>query len=152
MAEYINGFSVLKIFGLENWSMVKFNVSCKKMVEAAINTMNWNSFIRPTVAMLCALPVVVIIWWGGHKVLSGAISIGLLVAFIRYAERFLRPVMALSHEVHLIQDAISSSERIRQMLCEKEEGELFGAEGTIDKTVDGDIKYSNVWMEYQKGN
>ena len=101
--------SVIKIFGIETWTQKKFTESSQDLLDSALTLMNWNTFIRPFSALLCALPIVVILYHGGHQVLDGTLSIGLLVAFIRYGERYFRPIMMLSFELHLIQDAIASS-------------------------------------------
>ncbi|SMF55652.1 ABC transporter ATP-binding protein [Pseudobacteriovorax antillogorgiicola] len=150
LAEFINGLSVIKIFGIEGWTKKEFDGSSRHLLRAAISLMNWNSFIRPLAALLCALPILVILWYGGHQALDESISIGLLVAFVRYGERYFRPIMMLSFELHLIQDAIASSERVRKMLDEKTESDTLNQDGTRQQKIQGKIEYRNVWMEYKK--
>jgi ATP-binding cassette subfamily B multidrug efflux pump len=149
LAELINGLPVIKVFGLEKWSQSVFRKSSEDMLRSAYSLMNWNTFIRPIAAFLCAMPIVVILWWGGHLALDQQISIGLLVAFIRYAERYFRPVMQLSFELHLIQDAIASSERVRKMLDETEESVVLGPNGSHHASVKGSVEFDQVWMCYQ---
>lgn len=151
LAEFINGLSVIRIFGLEKWSATSFHGSSDELMRTAFSMMNWNSLIRPISAFLCSMPLVLIIWWGGHLTLDGAMSVGLLVAFIRYAERYFRPVMQLSFELHLIQDAIASSDRVRKMLEEPEEESLLGPSGTERKALVGEVEYRDVWMGYTTG-
>jgi ABC-type multidrug transport system fused ATPase/permease subunit len=152
LAEFINGLSVIRIFGLENWSASSFQASSQELMHTAFRMLTWNSLIRPVAAFLCSLPIVVIIWWGGHLTLSGLMSVGLLVAFIRYAERYFRPIMQLSFELHLIQDALASSERVRKMLDEPEEESVLGPSGTQGQGLKGDIEYRDVWMGYSGGS
>jgi ABC-type multidrug transport system fused ATPase/permease subunit len=151
LAELINGLPVIKVFGLEKWSHKVFKQSSEEMLQSAFSLMNWNTFIRPAAAFLCTLPIVIILWWGGHMALDQQISIGLLVAFIRYAERYFRPIMQLSFELHLIQDAIASSERVSKMLDETEESSVLGASGAIRESVKGSVEFDDVWMEYLPG-
>ncbi|WP_141736100.1 ABC transporter ATP-binding protein [Oligoflexus tunisiensis] len=148
LAELINGLPVIKVFGLEKWSQKTFQQSSEGMLHSACKLMNWNTFIRPLAAFLCSLPIVIILWWGGHMTLDQQISIGLLVAFIRYAERYFRPIMQLSFELHLIQDAIASSERVSKMLDETEESSVLGPSGTHRATVQGAVEFHQVWMHY----
>jgi ATP-binding cassette subfamily B multidrug efflux pump len=148
LAELINGLPVIKVFGLEKWSQKTFQQSSEGMLHSAFRLMNWNTFIRPMAAFLCTLPIVIILWWGGHMALDQQISIGLLVAFIRYAERYFRPIMQLSFELHLIQDAIASSERVSRMLNEDEEDAVLGPSGTHQATVKGAVEFHQVWMHY----
>lgn len=150
LAELINGLPVIKVFGLEKWSQKVFHQSSEEMLKSAFSLMNWNTFIRPAAAFLCSMPIVIILWWGGHMALDQQISIGLLVAFIRYAERYFRPIMQLSFELHLIQDAIASSERVSKMLDETEESKILGPSGTHKASVQGAVEFHDVWMEYLK--
>jgi ATP-binding cassette subfamily B protein len=150
LAELIYGLPVIKVFGLEKWSQKVFQQSSEDMLKSAFSLMNWNTFIRPAAAFLCSMPIVIILWWGGHMALDQQISIGLLVAFIRYAERYFRPIMQLSFELHLIQDAIASSERVSKMLDETEESKILGPSGTHKASVQGAVEFHDVWMEYLK--
>ena len=151
LAEYINGLSVIRIFGLEKWSSESFRSSSQDLLKTGFRMMNWNSFIRPLSAFLCALPIVAILWWGGHLSLEGGMSLSLFVAFIRYTERYFRPIMQLSFELHLIQDAIASSERVRKMLEEPEETQTLGVSGTHEQVLTGEVEYKNVTMSYDNG-
>jgi ATP-binding cassette subfamily B multidrug efflux pump len=151
LAEFINGLSVIKAFGLERWSYRSFYDSSHDLLRSAFKLMNWNTLIRPIAAFLCSLPIVIILFWGGHMALDGAVSIGLLVAFIRYAERYFRPIMQLSFELHLIQDAIASSERVRKMLEEPEEEASLGQGGSTSQPIQGKVEYRDLEMRYPNG-
>ncbi len=150
LAEFISGLPLIRVFGLEKWSAKSFEDSSKELLSSAFRLMNWNSFIRPLAAFLCSLPIVVILLWGGHMVLDKTITIGLLVAFIRYAERYFRPIMQLSFELHLIQDAIASSERVRKVLNEEEEDQILGKNGDIRQEIRGKVEFRKVYMSYDK--
>ena len=149
LAENIGGLQIIKIFGLERWSFENFEKASFALLESAYKLMNWNSFIRPMAAFLCLLPMLVILWWGGSLVLNDAISIGLLVAFVRYTERFFRPIMMISFELHLIQDAIASSDRVRTMLVKPEEKDQFAVDGKISHPILGRISFENLSMAYK---
>ena len=148
LAEFINGITIIKVFGLEDWTYDLFESGSRHLLRAGLMLVNWNSFIRPTAALLCSLPMVMILWWGGHHVLEGALSVGLVVTFVRYAERFFWPVMAMTQEIHVIQEAFTSSERIRQMLNEREELEVLGPTGKHQAQLKGEVRFRDVWMGY----
>ncbi|RZA21658.1 MAG: ABC transporter ATP-binding protein, partial [Proteobacteria bacterium] len=133
----------------ETWSAESFKKSSLDLQNTAFRMMNWNSFIRPFAAFLCSLPIVAIIWWGGHMSLEGTLNLGLFVAFIRYSERFFRPIMQLSFELHLIQDAIASSDRVRKVLEEKEERDVLRPSGDYAAALEGKVEYRNVQMGYE---
>lgn len=150
LAEFINGLPVIKIFNLENWSYKKFDGLNRNLLRSALNLMNLNSVIRPFSVFLCSFPILIILWWGGQLVFEGILSVGLIVSFVRYAERFSGPIIALTQEIHVIQDALSSSERVNRMLNEIEETDTLGVNGTVKQRIIGNIEFSNVSMEYEK--
>src|SRR5262249_45837156 len=88
LAEYLNGLPVIKIFGLERWTQKNFDEAADGLLAAGIRTLNWNSVIRPMAVFLCSLPTLLILWLGGERVLAGVMDLGMLVAFVRYSERF----------------------------------------------------------------
>lgn len=151
LAEFLNGMPVIKAFGLEKWTQNRFTNGSQSLLTSAINMMNWNSLIRPMTVLLCGLPLVVILWWGGHLVTVGALEIGLLVTYIRYSERFMGPIRTISQEIQHIQEALVSSERVRQMLSEEVENDVMGDDGQLALPIEGQIKFEDVCMEYIKG-
>jgi ABC-type multidrug transport system fused ATPase/permease subunit len=150
LAEYINGIMVIKVFGLENWSYDNFKKCSHEQLDAGIGLMSVNSLVRPTINLFCFLPIAVLLWWGGARVLEGSMALGLLVSFIRYTERVARPIISLSNEIHVMQDAITSSERVKQMLDEIEEIDVLGPSGTLADRIEGHVVYNDIWMEYEK--
>lgn len=151
LAEFLNGIAVIRIFGLEGWTQRLFDEGARDLYRAGVNTMNWNSLIRPLAVFLCSLPTLLILWQGGEKVLAGALPLGVLVAFVRYSERFVSPIRVLSQEIQNIQEALVSSERVRKMLSEPEEKDTLGPDGTVRHVLGGAVEYRNVWMSYTPG-
>lgn len=151
LAEYISGMTVIKIFGLEDWTSAHFADASQSQFEAGLKSMNWNSFIRPTAVFLCSLPTLLVLWLGGERVLSGSLELGLLIAFVRYGERFVAPIRTISTEIQNIQDAVVSTERVRRMLLEPEERDTLDQDGSLAVTLRGDVAFANVCMEYKPG-
>ena len=78
-------------------------------------------------------------------VIENTLSVAIFISFLRFSERFLAPVRSLSHDIQIIQDALTSAERVRQMLQEIEEPHYDNA---IENKVWGDITFDNVQMDY----
>ena len=144
-AEYTNGFEVLKSFNLEQWSQRKFEDINILNYLVHLTIMHWNSFIRPMIMLLCQLPVFFVCLLCGMMVIDATLSIAVFISMLRFSERFMSPVRSLSHDIQIIQDAMTSAERVRQMLQEIEEPRY---EGALEKRVWGDITFTNVWMDY----
>ena len=151
LAEYLNGLPVIRIFGLEIWSQRQFDAAAESLLKAGISTLNWNSFIRPMAVFLCSLPTLLVLWLGGEQVLAGTMQLGLLVAFVRYSERFVSPIRVISTEIQNIQEAVVSSERVRRMLLEDEELDTLGPDGYLRPEVRGEVEFRDVWMSYKPG-
>ncbi len=150
LAEYLNGISVIKIFGLEIWSAKTYKDVADAQLAAALMSTNWNSFIRPMTVLLCSVPTLLVIWLGGTRVLEGAMELGLLVAFVRYSERFVSPVRTLAQEIQNIQEALVSSERVRKMLQEPDEAVFLGPDGHDISNIKGHITFDRVKMFYRE--
>ncbi|MBM4252773.1 MAG: ABC transporter ATP-binding protein [Deltaproteobacteria bacterium] len=151
LAEYLSGLPVIRIFGLEIWTQQQFDEAAGELLDAGVATLNWNSFIRPVTVFLCSLPTLLVLWYGGHRVLAGAMDLGLLVAFVRYSERFVSPIRVISTEIQNIQEAVVSSERVRRMLTEPEEADVIGVSGALRPVVRGQVNFRDVWMSYRPG-
>lgn len=144
-AEFTSGFEILKSFNLEKWSQRKFEDINILNYLVHLTIMHWNSFIRPTIMLLCQLPVFFVCLICGAMVIEDTLSIAVFISLLRFSERFMSPVRSLSHDIQIIQDALTSAERVRQMLQEIEEPRY---EGALKQRVWGDIVFTNVWMDY----
>ena len=149
LSEYINGLDVIRSFGLEKWSQSNFDLTVDDYLFAQLKGNLLYAWSIPTVGFLATLPLIGLVWYGGLGVLSGAFSLGLFVAFVRYYERFFNPIMLLSREIHVVQQAFTSTERIMNFLKEVDEDALLLSNGRMTFThLDGDIKFNNVHMQY----
>ena len=72
----------------------------------------------PAIEAVSALASALIIWYGGGSVLRGALTLGALVAFLQYSQRFFRPISDMSEKFNVLQSAMASSERIFKLLDE----------------------------------
>jgi ABC-type multidrug transport system fused ATPase/permease subunit len=145
----LTGLPVIKSMHLERWTKSVYEGLTRDHLTANITLMNWNSVVRPLTVMFCLVPTIMVVMLGGHRVLDGGMTLGIFVVFVRYSERFLAPVRTISQEIHQIQDALSSSERIRLLLLENEESSELGKDGTHAGTIAGEIEYRNVQMSYR---
>ncbi len=79
--------------------------------------------------------------------LFGSVSLGVLIAFIAYAQRFFRPIMDLSDKYNILQAAMAAAERVFQLL-DTEPGLKSPALPTPGDRS-GRIEFRNVWFTYQ---
>jgi len=98
------------------------------------------------VEILSAVAVAAIIWFGGSDVIRGTATLGVLVAFMQYAQRFFRPIQDLSDKYNILQGAMASSERIFKLLDTPVDIES----PAITKKPEGPgrIEFDHVWFSY----
>jgi ATP-binding cassette subfamily B protein len=102
----------------------------------------------PVVEVLSALAIAMVVWFGGHRVLENTIKLGVLVAFMQYAQRFFRPIQDLSEKYNILQSAMASAERIFKLLDTKPE--IVSPAIATNPDGPGRIEFDHVWFAYRK--
>lgn len=153
LSEYLNGMETIRSYGLEKWSMTKYAHTCDDYLFAQLKGNMLFAWSMPLVSFCATIPLIGLVWYGGHGVLTGVYSVGLFVSFVRYYERFFNPMMLLSREIHVVQQAFTSTERVMSFLNEPGEDAVLKNNGKmITTSLDGDIKFENVFMKYGEGD
>ena len=70
------------------------------------------AIFMPLVEVLGVITVAIVILYGGGRILSGEMTLGILVAFISYMRMFFRPIRDLSEKYNILQNALASAERL----------------------------------------
>ena len=70
----------------------------------------------PVIEVIGALASALIIWFGGGWAMEGSLTLGALVAFLQYSQRFFRPISDMSERFNVLQAAMASAERIFKLL------------------------------------
>jgi ATP-binding cassette subfamily B protein len=119
-SETVGGIRIIQLFLQEEKSFRDFMSLNHENYRAALQEIQVLSIFMPLIEALGTVMVAVIIWYGGVKVLSGTITLGVLVAFVSYAKMFFRPVRDLTEKYNILQNALSSAERILLILDTRE--------------------------------
>lgn len=153
LSEYLNGLETIRSYGLEKWSMTNYTRTCDDYLFAQLKGNLLFSWSMPLISFCATIPLIGLVWYGGNGVLTGVYSVGLFVSFVRYYERFFNPMMLLSREIHVVQQAFTSTERVMNFLNEPDEDLVLQNNGKMITTkIDGDIKFKNVFMQYSEGD
>lgn len=153
LSEYLNGMDVIRSFGLEKWTMGKFDQTVNDYLYAQLKGNFLFAWSMPLVSFCATIPLIGLVWYGGLGVMNGLFSVGLFISFIRYYERFFNPMMLLSREIHVVQQAFTSTERVMSFLNEDDEAKVLMNNGKMILTqLEGDIKFEKVFMRYGLGN
>lgn len=154
LSEYLNGLEVIRAFGLEDWANKKYAKTVGEHEESQLAANDLFAWSRPFISFLCTLPLIGLVWFGGRAFLEGAITIGVFIAYMRYCERFFMPIMILAREIHVIQQAFTSAERIASFLAHKTESYELGDDGDfkgVEAPLRGELTFKNVEMFYNPG-
>ncbi|MBM3705910.1 MAG: ABC transporter ATP-binding protein, partial [Actinobacteria bacterium] len=149
--EAITGINTIKIFNRENANEREFDGLNMGYTNEYLRTIFYYSVFFPVVGFISTLAVALIIWYGGGKVIQAVLSLGTLVAFIQYIEKFFHPISDLAEKFGIIQEAVAASERIFNLL--EEPLTITSPQNPVKiNKIKGDIRFENVWFAYEKDN
>ncbi len=150
LQEHISGMSVVQLFNREHKSRAKFAELNRIHMEAYKDAIDAFSYFYPTVELLSMSGVALLYWVGGIRVIAGAFTLGVLISFIQYAQRFFRPIQDLSEKFNILQAAMAASERIFGLL---DEPVTIVSPAKVHSIASprGEIEFRNVWFSYTGG-
>ncbi len=166
LQERITGMSVIQLFRQEEQTFERFDDINRDHLSAHLKSITYYALFFPTVEILAAVAMALIIWYGGSESLRGAITVGTIAAFLQYARRFFRPIQDLSEKYNILQSAMASSERVFKLLDRqphpvesepsvedsglREVDSESGADAGVQvvPTRGGRIEFRHVWFHY----
>jgi ATP-binding cassette subfamily B protein len=116
LQENITGTSTVQLFRREERNLAQFRQINDEHRRANIRSIFYYAVFYPAIELVSAISTALLLWFGGARVLDDALTLGTLVAFIQYAQRFFRPISDLSEKFNVLQAAMASSERIFALL------------------------------------
>ncbi len=148
LQEHITGMSVVQLYNRERKSQRKFESINDTHFRANLDAIVAYAWFYPAIELLGAMAIALVIWYGGGKVLAGTATLGALVAFIQYSQRFFMPIADMSEKYNILQSAMASSERLFKLLdtppaIVNDPKAIRPAERAT-----GDIEFRNVWFAY----
>jgi len=149
LQENITGMSTVQLFRREALNFGRFDEIDAKHRDANVESIFYYSVFYPAVEVVATLASALIIWYGGASVLRGTLTIGALVAFVQYSQRFFRPISDMSEKFNVLQAAMASSERIFGLLDEPVLIDRPAAPVVRPATAPGHIVFENVCFAYK---
>jgi ATP-binding cassette, subfamily B, multidrug efflux pump len=116
LQEHITGMSTVQLFRRERRSFERFDAINRSHRDANVDSIFYYAVFYPAIEVIGALASALIIWFGGGLALQGTLTLGSLVAFLQYSQRFFRPISDMSEKFNVLQAAMASSERIFKLL------------------------------------
>jgi len=148
LQERISGIRVVQLFRQERPTQQRFEQINDDYLEAHLRSITYYAVFFPIVELLASVALALIIWYGGNQALQGALTIGVIAAFLQYARRFFRPIQDLSEKYNILQGAMASSERIFKLLDEVPAIAESAAPTPLPERILGRISFEDVWFRY----
>jgi ATP-binding cassette subfamily B multidrug efflux pump len=148
LQENITGMSTVQLFRRERMNFVRFDAIDREHRDANIDSIFYYAVFYPAIEIVSTLATSLIIWYGGGSVLRQTLTLGALVAFVQYSQRFFRPISDMSEKFNVMQSAMASSERIFKLLDEPVSIESPAQRARRRAPAQGHIHFENVWFAY----
>lgn len=150
LQENITGMRVVQLFGREKHNYDKFQEQNSALKNTYLETIYFYALFFPGVELISALAIGAIIWGGGTMMIAGTVTVGTLVAFLQYVERFYRPVRDLAEKYNILQAAMAAAERVFQVLDEPIQVEEKTNQLDVHNEANAPfIEFRNVWFAYK---
>lgn len=120
LQESVTGMHIIQYFVRERISSFEYEEINKDYRKANIKSVRYDAMLYAVVETAGSVTVGAIIWYGSGQVLQSVVTLGVLVAFIEYMQKFFVPIRDLAQKYNLLQSAMASSERIFQLLDTKD--------------------------------
>jgi ATP-binding cassette subfamily B protein len=148
--ERFTGVRVVQLFNREEADAAKHADLNRDYLEAHLRSITYYALFFPVIQFFTALALALILWYGGLRTLEGALTVGVITAFLQYARSFFRPIQDLSEKYNLLQAAMASSERVFQLLDEDIVIEDPAEPRALPPQTAGRIEFRDVWFAYGK--
>ena len=148
--EHVTGMHIVQAFSREAVEAKAFEKLNTSHQNANISSIKAFSIFFPVVEMLSATSVALLLWLGIGGVVSGEVTLGMILQFILYVFMLYRPIRQLADRFNVLQMGIVNADRVFGLL---EIDERISDEGhRNDLVFEGKIEFRDVWFAYNEEN
>jgi ATP-binding cassette, subfamily B, multidrug efflux pump len=167
LQEHVSGMMVLQLFNRERKAYARFKEINRIHMDAYKDAILAYAVYYPVVDLFSAIAIASVIWFGGRDIIrhiqvtsltftfrphfaihtiTDFATLGVLIAFTQYAQRFFRPIMDFSEKYNILQSAMAASERIFKLLDTPVD--IVSPAVTNKPEEPGRIEFDHVWFSY----
>lgn len=146
--EQLQGIPVLQVFGAQAASTLRFDALNNAYRHALIVLRRHSALFLMVQEYLAAIGLAMLLYGGGQGVLAGWATLGMLVAFIQYADRAFQPVLRLSEQYNAVQIAFGAADRIQRTLEEESSIQAPAQPLPLSQPFRGDVRLEDVHFQY----
>jgi subfamily B ATP-binding cassette protein MsbA len=147
--ERITGMKIVQIFTREETEYERFKEINENHRKAWIKTVWYNSIFFPIAETAGAVATGLVVWYGGLNVIGGGfVTLGIIAAFIQYAEMLFRPLRQIADKFNTLQMGMVAANRVFGILDTKSH---IADTGTVEyESTKGEIEFKNVHFGYNE--
>lgn len=150
-SESIYGLKLIKIFNRQ----YEKQSECENLTTEFVNTIKPIGYLQgllPAIMSLIEnLGITIIVWAVVYNWLGESIDVGLVYMFITYLKNLFDPINRIIENVEVVEEAVTSIDKIYEILEKEDLLENFDEGKRIDK-IKGKIEFKNVWFAYEDEN
>lgn len=147
LQENITGQRVVKAFSRKAHEMQKFETDNMNLLERRVRTSRLSALNESFMSLLTESSLAIILLWGGHDVMAGAMTVGALFAFNQLLLQLIRPIRMMGWWVSSAQQAIASGDRIFEIL--DTQAEVTDApDAKLMPKIEGGVVFEDVSFSY----
>src|SRR3954466_9164316 len=147
LQETLSGVRIVRALAQEERHKARLAELNAEYRDVNMRTVVLNAAYFPAVELLSALATAVILLYGGSRAIDGAVSIGVLVAFVGYLSNFFDPIQQLSQVYTTYQSGMAALDKIFELL--DEEPDVRDAPDAVDlPPLRGEIEFDHVSFSY----
>ena len=144
--ECLTAIRAVKAFVRDKYEEEKFRAVNSELMNVSLSTFRTAVLNLPAFQVTMYAAMVMILWFGGHMILSGSLTVGRLTSFLSYVLQVMNSLMMISNVFLLMTRSLASAHRIVQVL--DEQVELDSPKDAVKEIPDGGIVFENVSFKY----
>jgi ATP-binding cassette subfamily B protein len=151
LQENVSGVQVVRAFAREPHEIERFDEANRDLYSARITVIGEWSKIMPSTLLLITISTILILWFGGQRVLDGSMTLGEIVAFNSYLLLLSQPAQMLAWLVNSAGEASAGIERSMEIL-DQEPAISSPPDAVVLPTIQGRVVFDAVSLQYQGEN
>ncbi len=146
--ENLSGVRVVRAYAQEEAEIRGFDEPNREYVSRNIKLIRTWSMFMPSLQALIGTSFLIVLWQGGHQLLSGKISLGALIAFYTYLGVLVWPMIALGWVTNIFQRGAASTGRLNYILRATPQVDDRAAKVPPQTPIAGEIEFRNLTFTY----
>lgn len=147
LQETFSGIRIVKAFGREDFEGERFEKKNTAYYKTIVRSIAVGEITSPLIETILSFAIGVVIWYGGSRVISDAMTPGTFFSFMTAASMMYKPVKSLSQANNNLQQAMAAAERVFDVMDLKNERELDSGKKILPK-LKGSVVFEGVSFAY----